>query len=290
MFRFSKSITACVLLSFSPLCLADLYVGATGTMSEYNYADVSRGFGGQAFLGYKPTSLPLVFEAGYLNTGKSKIDNFNESGVTGTDLTLSFQGELLSVGYYGQFDRKGSGAFGRLGYYTGKSKGTGFVNGANVDNQETSNGVMFAIGVDWMLTRYFGFRADIGSLISVKDLPQLGSDHSSNVTIANVGLVFKFGGGEPEMRVSRRAAKAPYTAPAAAQQTDTPVGNGQAVAGAAIRSQPLASSAVTTVLQNGGAVSVSSRIDNADGVWRFVSSGDISGWIRESDLQSPVRP
>ena len=70
----NKAIAAAALLSVSPLSFAAVYLGGSGLVSAYKYDDTKAGFGGSAFVGYRPETIPMVFEAGYLDTGKNKID------------------------------------------------------------------------------------------------------------------------------------------------------------------------------------------------------------------------
>lgn len=210
-----KIVVTGLLLAFSPLSHAESYMGIGGTSSEYQYSDVKRGYGLQAFAGYRFDGLPIMIEAGYLDGGKNKINDFSQGGVTGTDASLAFQGLLLTTGFFGRFDTKGSGFYAKLGYYTGKSKGTGTFNGVNYDNSESSSGLTFDLGFDWMLTPAFGIRTNIGSLQKVKDLPQLGVDHKSNVTLAGIGLIFAFGDGHSSDPTQRAAnPPAPVAEPA----------------------------------------------------------------------------
>ncbi|PTU31298.1 outer membrane beta-barrel protein [Stenotrophobium rhamnosiphilum] len=301
----SKAIAACALLSFSPLSSAAVYLGATGTMSEFSkYDDVKRGFGSQIFAGYRGETVPLMVEVAYLTTGDNDVD--------GLDVALSFKGQAASVGYFGKFDRKGSGFFAKVGYYTGDSKLKDTSGGGSVE--ETSSGATYAFGVDWMVARNFGFRADIGGLLNVKDLPGIDSGHKSNVTLFNLGVVFAFGGAEPAPRYQPAPVytpavqvpapipeAAPYVAPYAAPQTYAPVAAAPVVApqaqfvagspavviaGGAVRGQPSTKSAIATTLSNGQAVRLDSqRIDNAEGSWWLVSGERLKGWVNEKDLQ-----
>ncbi|TXH05568.1 MAG: hypothetical protein E6R07_01805 [Nevskiaceae bacterium] len=283
-----KIVVTGLLLAFSPLSHAESYMGIGGTSSEYQYSDVKRGYGLQAFAGYRFDGLPIMIEAGYLDGGKNKINDFSQGGVTGTDASLAFQGLLLTTGFFGRFDTKGSGFYAKLGYYTGKSKGTGTFNGVNYDNSESSSGLTFDLGFDWMLTPNFGIRTNIGSLQKVKDLPQLGVDHKSNVTLAGIGLIFAFGGAQHSYPASRSLFdNSPAVNAATPQSSATAI----ATAGAAIHGQPSANASVTAVLKEGGTVTLASqRVDNAEGSWWFIRSGDSQGWINQKDLQSYIGP
>jgi hypothetical protein len=130
------------------------------------------------------------------------------------------------VGYFGRFSRTGTGAYAKVGYYTGESKFEANVNGFSDSAKATSNGAMFAIGVDWMLTPFFGLRADIGSLLSVKDMPGIDDGHKSNVTTANIGVMFAFGNTDRHYgsRYPRDSSQAPvYSPPVPAPVYSAPV-------------------------------------------------------------------
>ena len=298
----SRAIAACALLSFSPLGSAAVYLGATGTMSEFSkYDDVKRGFGSQIFAGYRAETVPLMFEVAYLTTGDNDVD--------GLDVSLSFKGQAASIGYYGKMDDNGSGFFAKVGYYTGDSKLQ--YGGGGGSDEEKSSGATYAFGVDWMVARNFGFRFDLGGLINVKDLPGLDSGHKSNVTLLNLGVVFAFGGSEPAPRYQpapvytpavQAPAPTPYVAPYSAPQAYVPAApvaapqapqtqlvagaSATVIAGGAVRGQPSAKSAIATTLPNGQAVRLDSqRIDNAEGSWWLVSGDRIKGWVNEKDLQ-----
>ncbi|MES2488407.1 MAG: SH3 domain-containing protein [Pseudomonadota bacterium] len=324
----TKAIAACALLSFSPLGSAAVYLGATGTMSEFSkYDDVKRGFGSQIFAGYRGETVPLMFEVAYLTTGDNDVD--------GLDVALSFKGQAASVGYYGKMDDKGSGFFAKVGYYTGDSR-LEFTGGGNSGYyEETSSGATYAFGVDWMVARNFGFRFDVGGLINVKDLPGLDSGHKSNVTLINLGVVFAFGGSQPTPRYQPAPvytpavpapapaavyapAPAPVQAPAPqvyapeavsyvpepvvtmiAAPAPTPApstssvakGSAQLVPGAVLRSGPTMKSAAIKTLPDGGSVKLLNRESNAEGPWWSVQLEDgTTGWMIEWGLTRISKP
>jgi len=307
----SKAIAACALLSFSPLCLAEAYVEAGGLMSTYKYDNVNRGFGPQVAIGYRAETIPMMFELGYLATGKNNVNNpitlYDTSGASLTiyNPSLSFSGETASIGYLGRFDSNGSTFYGKIGYYTGKSKfeGTDSSNTAHGSVSETSNGFTYGFGLDWMFTRNFGLRFDISSLVNAKAIPY--TDEKSSVTTFGIGAVFAFGSSEPSNAPSYPRVVSPEVAPVyypaavaapAAPVVAPPVSPAPAsvgspavataVAGAVIRGQASASSSVAGTLKNGGSVRLlSQRIDNAEGAWWFVVSDNIQGWINDKDLQ-----
>jgi len=193
-----KALAAFALLSFSPLCMAEVYVGAGGNMSSYKYDDVKRGFGPQVFVGYRVDTMPVMFEVGYFSTGKNKVDGSvtlqDSSGQTYTvsDMALSWSGAIASLGYFGKWDANGSSVYGKVGYYGGKSKLDANVSGfGDVTLKGSSSGLMFAIGADWMVNPSFGLRFDLGSLLNVKTTPDFGNE-KSNVTTFGFGVVFPF--------------------------------------------------------------------------------------------------
>lgn len=213
----SKAIAACALLSFSPLCLAEVYLGGSGSISATGSDNMKAGFGGKAFLGFKPESIPMTFEAGYLTSGKNEYENsyIDSNNDIFTNLDLSVTGGFASLGYYGRFGRTGSGGFAKLGYFSGKSKVTGEKNGLSGSEKKNTSGALLSGGVDWMLTRNFGFRFDIDALIGVNDFRDLDVDHKGVVTLANVGVVFAFGGSEENYssRYPRESRAAPVYSP-----------------------------------------------------------------------------
>lgn len=325
----SKAIAACAMLSVSPLSLAEVYVGGGGVMSTFKYDNVKRGFGPDAFVGYRGETVPLMVELGYISSGQNKVDNpvtlIDPTGATATvyNPELSFSGELVSVGYFGRFDSNGSGAYGKIGYYTGKSKfeGTDASNTQHGSISETSNGFMFGFGVDWMLNRSFGLRFDLSSLVNTKAIPY--SDQQSSITSFGVGVVFAFGGPESSYAsayprtpapapvylppvYSPAIAPAPVEAPppppvaeAPAQmpppvvaQTPAPavasaitVGTAQLVPGAVLRSGPSMKSTGIKTMPDGGSVKLVKRETNTEGPWWMVQLDDgTTGWMIEWGL------
>lgn len=309
-----KALAACALLSFSPLCLAEAYIGAGGIMSSYKYDDVKRGIGPQVFAGYRLDTLPLMFEFGYLDTGKNKVDGSfalydSNTGQTFTvsNMGISWSGALASVGYFAKWDANGSNLYGKVGYYGGKSKLTGDVSGyGSGSTSEGSNGLMLGVGADWMINPSFGIRFDLGSLLRVKTIPGYGE--KSNLTTFGISAVFAFGGSDaPIPRVAEPAAQVvpldepktsaavamtaepsmPAPKPVAAQSAPL-ITNGQvtANAGAIVRDAPLLSASISTVIKDGGTLTLGSRrVLNSNGGWWYVSNGSAQGWMNENDMQ-----
>jgi hypothetical protein len=58
-----------------------------------------------------------------------------------------------------------------------------------------------------------------------------------------------------------------------------------AVQGATIRGRPADDAPVVQELGAGSAVELSTHLENASGIWWYVTSQTISGWIRQTDLQ-----
>ncbi len=312
----SKAIAACALLSFSPFSHAEFYGGGSAAVSSLHYSDVRAGIGGTGFIGYKPSSVPMVFEAGYLTGGKDKVDGYNGLGVT-------VSGEYAALGYYGRFGRTGSGGFAKLGYFTGDSRLKG---GGYSPVKENTSGAIISLGVDWMLNRNFGFHFSADNIIGINDYRNFDNDHKGFLSLLNAGVVLAFGGDESTYapRQRRSASPAPvYSAPVAAPvysaPADAPVytpavapapapvvetpavaaapqpapaaavpastGTAQLVPGAVLRTGPTMKSAAIRTLADGGSVKLIKRETNGEGPWWLIQLEDgTTGWMIEWGL------
>lgn len=317
-----KAIAACALLSISPLSHAEPYLGIAGAASEYSgYNNVNHGFGFNGFGGYRFESIPLMVEAGYLDTGTNTADDFYGFG---TPAKFSFKGEQFFLGYFGRVGRQGSGWYAKAGYFTGKNREK------TMDLSANDNGFAWGAGFDWMFTRNLGLRGEFGGLVGVHDFST--SDHKSNVTVLGLGLVFAFGGPElpgargrsrpapvysppvpapvynspvptpvyspavaPEPVAASPAPVVAAAAPVAAQPVVAPTpapatssataGSAQLVPGAVLRSGPSMKSAGIRTMTDGGSVKLIKRETNAEGPWWMVQLDDgTTGWMIEWGL------
>lgn len=312
------------LILLSPVCMGAVYFGAGMVASEYDYTDVSRGTGPRFIVGYAGENLPLMFEVEYLDLGEAKIDNFVDPG-TGVSLSngaLGFKGGNFSLGYRAELSPAGSAFYAKVGYYTGDATLDGNLVPAVVSlpSQEKASGLSFGLGGDWMFSSHVGLRFEIGSLLDIKDLPQLDPSHKSNVTTYGLALMARFGGKPAQQALAPvytpvARAPAPYTPPAPVAMPPPPpaepvaapppapapvmaaaapvppvvarrpvaVGP-QARPDAVIRSQPTPKGSVSLILTAGGPVELVSRLDTANGSWWLVRGGGIQGWIKQDDL------
>lgn len=289
---------ACALMSGA--ASAGLYGGGVGTLSERNgYSDIDRVTGFGAFAGYRFDDLPMMIELGYLDAGDADIED------TG-GFTLGYSGLSIALGWYGKMSDSGSGAWVRGGYYTGDSE-VADPSGASVLEQ-SANGFVWGVGVDLMVTDWFGFRLGLDSYVGVKDFAA-----DENITTYSLGIVLHLpsGGSAPASAPVFRAPE-PYMPPQAqpapmppaalvAEQPEpapaaTPVpmaavsGLSLLVVDAAVRAQPRMQAQTEAILPANQTVTARNRVSNAEGRWWFVQHENIRGWVPESAFDPTTLP
>lgn len=169
---------------------AEVYGGGTVLSSEYQYSDVGRGTGNAFFLGYHFDDLPIMVQATRLDLGHPKVNDFTYGPYSFTGTKLGFTGYNYSVGYYGRIPKWGFWL--KAGYYSGDSTLEGQVNGSPYHFQESSSGLSWGLGANWMFSTYVGALFDLEGMSEVKTLPEVNSNEGSTVTLYNLGLIVEF--------------------------------------------------------------------------------------------------
>jgi hypothetical protein len=295
---------------------AGVYAGGAASMTQYEYENVDDAAGFTAFAGFRPESLPLMFEVAYTDFGEHDV------------VSIGFSGVRASAGYYGRVSPSGSGVWIKGGYYKGDSEGKEAGFGSD---ELSSSGFTWGIGGDWKITRHFGLRLDLESYMGVKDFNgyPVTVDNESDVTVISLGLVFELpsGGSSSSSNSSSRSSYTPPPAPAPAPApaytpapaamppepvatpapapqpvlAPAPVAPAAAAAPAgkpgmpvigvrrttqltALLRQPRAGAPVDGSLPAGSEVQLMQRVPNALGVWWYVYAGNTTGWVNDSAL------
>lgn len=262
---------ALVAVLVAPDSSAGLYVGGAGLYAERDsYDDVDGAGGGKAILGYRLEPIPLILEANYIDAGNADIN--------GTDFSLGFTGYSLTVGYFMQMSRLGSGLWIRGGFYDGEATLDEF--NSEID-KSSSSGPIFGIGGVWKLDHWIGLRLEYESLADVEDF----ADNES-LGIVSLGLVIEFPDGpRRRARYDRYErppppAYAPPPRPYRSSAPPPPSSGDRLVAEAELKSQPRGSSPTLTVIPAGAAVQPGQVESNVEGDWTFVLYGRYSGWVQ----------
>lgn len=287
-FPFTAALAALALaLPFSSH--AGLYLGGAGLWAERDsYDDVDGSGGGKAILGYRLEHIPLIVEANYIDAG--------EADIRGTDVSLGFTGGTLTVGYFLQLSRPGSGLWIRGGVYSGDAK---LKDSIGTFDKTSTSGPVFGIGGVWKLDRNIGLRLEYESLANVDDF----ADNES-MGIVSLGLVFEFL--EPRRQHRPRYDRYERPPPRSYRRSRPPFNDGDdeggvraaeppsapsapAAAGerivqrSALKSQPRVSSPTLVTVPAGAIVQPGQRESNIEGEWIFVLYGKYSGWVREEE-------
>ncbi|HEY0915615.1 MAG TPA: outer membrane beta-barrel protein [Solimonas sp.] len=310
-------------LAMSSAANAGVYVGAAGSMTQYEYDNVDDATGFTAFAGFRSESLPLMFEVAYADFGDHDITD--DPGVS-----IGFSGMRASAGYFGRLSPTGSGVWIKGGYYKGDSEGKA----AGLGSDElSSSGFTWGVGGDWKITRNLGLRLDLESYMGVKDFNgyPVSLDNESDVTVISLGLVFELpsrgsaassgsnsrssytpppapapapaptyaptpAAAPPEPVVMQAPAPAPQPVLAPAPVAPVVAARASAKPGmpvigvrhtsqpTALLRQPRAGSPVDASLAAGTEVQLMQRVPNALGIWWYVYANGVAGWVNDSAL------
>lgn len=297
-----RSGVCAALLFAGQTAFAGPYVAATGAITSTKYNDIKDGLGASLSAGYQLDTSPLFVEASYYNSGRLKIDDYSgpEGSLRGARLSYSggqaFLGASLPL-------MGGSRVWIKGGYYLldGKLRADEVNNGSESVSDPSfssnSNGFSAGIGLDWMFSRDFGFRADVETPFKVDTTPGLPGGPKSQLSIVRLGFVWRPTLGSssaPYSPTVRNAdAAAPMSAPppvaAAAPEMAVVFKPGdQALArpGSSLRATPREDSEAVQTLLPSPVLKLESSIVNATGTWWFVSSDIERGWLRADELVS----
>lgn len=154
-----------------------VYVGISIGDSEFDYDDIDDGDAMIFHIGYRPRDSRLGYEVSFYDSGNSEV-----TSLTGIDLEVDTINLALTVN--SSMNNKSTlNFYGQGGIYFADTT----LSGPYDSVSENSNGYLLAVGVEIMLNRYFGFRAEAYNLFDVEDFA-----NDEDVSVFNLGgqLVF----------------------------------------------------------------------------------------------------
>ncbi len=294
----SKAIKAAMVTAGALLSLSAQAGGVMG--AGVGYADDLRhdnasGFksqgtlGGTFYAGYRFEQLPLLAELSYLDMGSHRLTDSQNSDHVGE---FGFKGVNASVGVPLRIGRMVT-TWIKAGYYNGNSDvridGLAAPLGSGIETRFThkSTGASAGLGADFMLSPMLGLRFDYQVLFEARDFTGGDLEGKSHLSLASVGLTLAFGGGQPR---ATPVAEHTYTGmPAAAAPTPAavvPVAvQGPAVlAGTVVRARPTLDAGASATMASETSVQLMSKTENSTGTWWYVKSGDVQGWVQDSQV------
>jgi len=127
--------------------------------SEFDYDDIEDGDGSIFHFGYRPENSRLGYELSFYNSGKSEVTSL-------TDIELRVETINFVLTVNSSRNRESTlNFFGQGGIYFADSTLSGPFDSVS----ENSNGFLLAAGVEIMLNRHFGLRAEVSNLFDVED-------------------------------------------------------------------------------------------------------------------------
>ncbi|GEM_PF-2453322 len=159
-----------------PAAQADIYLGASGVRSSYDYDNIQDSTGWKAFGGVRLDN-GLLFEAQYQDSGSADIG--------GQPYQLQFTSAAAFIGYHGQADQ--AGFFAKVGVHDtraelrddrGRSRG-----------YADTTGLALGVGLSFAFNEYVALRGEVEGLLGVDDFSDRGD---SNVWTAALGLEARF--------------------------------------------------------------------------------------------------
>ena len=154
-----------------------LYLGITIGKSKFDYDDIDDGDASIFHFGFRPKDSHLGYELSIYDSG--------DSGVTSlTDIEIEVDTINLVLTVNSSRNNKSTlNFFGQGGIYFADTTLSGPFDSVT----ENSNGFLLAAGVEIMLNRYFGFRAEAYNLFDVEDFA-----NDESVSVFSLGGQFIF--------------------------------------------------------------------------------------------------
>lgn len=262
------------------------FLAATATATSSEYEDVNNGYGYVASVGYQLDNFPLFLEAEYYDSGDLDIDD--GFGMVGG--RLQYQGGLVYLGASGKLSGN-SRVWLKAGYYQFDGKlHADSVNGVPLSTTEEINGYSLGVGIDWLLNRSFGLRAEIETPMDVKSIPGLPGDESGQLSVIRLGFVWRPDFSSPTYEAPPPPVGAVLPATAAGTQVADTYAPGQkllARPGSLLRANPDSNSPTVQVLSPSPLLTLEASLVNATGQWWFVQSDIERGWLRAEELIKP---
>ena len=127
--------------------------------SEFDYDDIEDGDASIFHFGYRPENSRLGYEVSFYDSGKSEVTSLTE---------IEFEVETINLVLTVNSSRNRESTlnfFGQGGIYFADSTLSGPFDSVS----ENSNGFLLAAGIEIMLNRQFGLRAEASNLFDVED-------------------------------------------------------------------------------------------------------------------------
>ena len=155
----------------------NIYVGITIGDSEFDYDDIDDGDAAIFHFGYRPRDSRLGYEVSFYDSGDSDV-----TSLTGIEIEVETLNLALTVNSSSN-NKSMLNFYGQGGIYFADTT----LSGPSGSVSENSNGYLLAVGVEIMLNRHFGFRAEAYNLFDVEDFA-----NDEDVSVFNLGgqLVF----------------------------------------------------------------------------------------------------
>ena len=145
--------------------------------SEFDYDDIEDGDASIFHFGYRPENSRLGYEVSFYNSGESEV-----TSLTDIELEVETINFLLTVN--SSRNRESTlNFFGKGGIYFADSTLSGPFDSVS----ENSNGFLLAAGIDIMLNRHFGLRAEAYNFFDVEDFA-----NDESISVLSLGGQFVF--------------------------------------------------------------------------------------------------
>ena len=154
-----------------------IHVGVSIGKSEFDYDDIEDGDASLLLIGYRPEESRLGYELSFFDSGDSEV-----TSLSGIEIEVSSFNLALSVNSSKNYKSR-LNLFGKGGIYFART----ILSGPFDSVRENSNGFLVGAGIDIMLNRRFGLKAEAYQLFDVEDF---ADDRS--VSFYNLGGQFVF--------------------------------------------------------------------------------------------------
>ena len=154
-----------------------IYLGVTIGKSEFDYGDIDDGDAAVFRIGYRPWDSRLGYEFSVFDSGDAEVTSLNaiDLEVDTINFALTFNSATEP--------RSRFNLFGQGGIYFADTTLSGPFDSVS----ENSNGFLLAAGVEFMVNRHFGLRAEAYQFFDVEDFAD-----DESITTVNVGGQFVF--------------------------------------------------------------------------------------------------
>ena len=154
-----------------------LHLGVSIGNSEFDYDDIEDGDASLVVLGYRPEDSRLGYELQFFGSGDSAVTSLDDIEIEVRSLNL-----VLSLNSSKNHESR-LNLFAKGGIYFAKT----ILSGPFDSVRENSNGFLIGAGIDFMLNRHFGLKAEAYRLFDVEDFAD-----DRPVSFYNLGGQFVF--------------------------------------------------------------------------------------------------